>query len=88
MFLVINNEELSTMMIVLRLEVLMVSFSMDQKFVKDAGRHYKYKFTRIFHSESDSRVSVVCSLSVHHVSSSVIKCPKHSFWVNQCPFIS
>ena len=67
MFLVINNEELSTMMIVLRLEVLMVSFSMDQKFVKDAGRHYKYKFTRIFHSESDSRVSVVCA-------SSIIKC--------------
>ena len=54
MLLVINNEEASTMMIVLRLEVLMVLFSTDQKFVKDAGRHYKYKFTRIFHSESDS----------------------------------
>ena len=29
--------------ITLKKEVLMVSFSMDQKFVKDAGRHYKYK---------------------------------------------
>ena len=39
-----NNEEVWTMIILLRLEAIMVIVSTDQKLIGDAGRYYNHKF--------------------------------------------